>query len=357
MFTALLAPILEALEVPDAWRHSLSVVVGFTAITFLHITAGEQAPKALAIQKPLSSALFIASPLQWFYRVSFPFIWVLNHSSLWLLRQVGIESADGPHASHSEDELRLILTLRPSTGTAPISQQLVLNALDLRHRIARDVMRPRQEIVGLNTQATLAACLEIAEKTRFSRFPLCEAGDLDRTLGTIHIKDLYAARFHAQSGADLVPLARPLLYIPETARLERLLHRLLDKKIHLAIVVDEYGGTVGMITLENILEELVGQIQDEFDQEKPLLQKITAHTWELAGALPLHQLAALIGEPLVEDDIATTSGWITQRLGGFPRAGQTLTVGPCTLTVEEMDGPRVARLKLTRSEKPPEPAS
>ena len=193
---------------------------------------------------------------------------------------------------------------------------------------------------------------EVAEKTRYSRFPLCEGGDLDRTLGVVHIKDLYALRIKAQTGRDLLPAARKLIYVPETARLEKLFQLFLDRKLHLAIVVDEYGGTVGMVTLENILEELVGQIQDEFDQEKPLLIRLEQGVWEVAGNLPLHELGELIGEPLVEEGITTTSGLVTHRLGGFPKVGDVLTIGRCELRVEEMDGPRVAKLKLTRLSEP-----
>ena len=226
----------------------------------------------------------------------------------------------------------------------------MLNALDLPHRLAREVMRPRQEIVSLDTQATIAQCLEVAEKTRYSRFPLCEGGDPDKSLGIVHIKDLYAMRLKARSGADLLPVARKLVYVPETARLEKLLQVLLERKIHLAIVVDEYGGTLGMLTLENILEELVGQIQDEFDQEKPLLVRTSETTWEIAGALPLHELEELTGQPLRQENITTVSGWVTHRLGGFPKAGDTLTAGAYELRVEAMDGMRVARIKLTKHE-------
>lgn len=355
VFSALLGPLLSWLQIPDTWRHPIAIVVGFTAITFLHISAGEQAPKSMAIQKPLATALWIAHPLHWFYRLSFPFIWILNHSSLWMLRQVGIDPVNEGETSHSEEELRLIIsTSQPQTSDTPLSRDLVLNALSLRHRIAREVMRPRREIVSLSTQGSIAECLDIAEKTRFSRFPLCDQGDLNKTLGTVHIKDLYAARLKARSGADLVAYARKLIYIPEIARLEKLLKLFLDRKLHLAIVIDEYGGTVGMVTLENILEELVGQIQDEFDQEKPLFQSTAANTWELSGALPLHQLAELIGEPLHEEGVTTVSGLVTYRLGGFPQPGNVLLLGNWELRVEEMDGLRVARLRLARNDPPPE---
>ena len=145
----------------------------------------------------------------------------------------------------------------------------------------------------------------------------------------------------------MLPVARKLIYVPETARLEKLLQLFLERRLHFAIVVDEYGGTVGMVTLENILEELVGQIQDEFDQEKPLLIRTAGDTWEPAGNLPLHELSELVQEPLQEEGITTVSGWVTHRKGGFPKAGDTLALGAHELRVEELDGMRVARLKLT----------
>ena len=215
----------------------------------------------------------------------------------------------------------------------------MLNALDLRRRVAREVMRPRQEIVALDTEASIAECLDVAEKTRYSRFPLCEGGDLDKLLGVVHIKDLYAMRIKARNGADLLPAARKLIYVPESARLEKLLQFFLERKLHLAIVVDEYGGTLGMVTLENILEELVGQIQDEFDQEKPLLTRTGENVWEAAGTLPLARAGGAGGRTARRRRASPPlSGWVTQRLGGFPKAGDVLTVGACELRVEEMDG-------------------
>jgi len=177
---------------------------------------------------------------------------------------------------------------------------------------------------------------------------LCQAGDLDKTLGVVHIKDLYAMRSRVQTAAELLPVAKKLIYAPETARLEKLLQLFLERKLHLAIVVDEFGGTVGMVTLENVLEELVGQIQDEFDQEKPLMVRASETSWEISGSLPLHELSEHIGEALHEEGVTTVSGWVTHRLGGFPKPGDLLRAGSYDLRVEAMDGMRVARLKLTK---------
>ena len=350
VFYALLAPILASLHVvSDAARHSISFAVGFSALTFLHISAGELAPKWMAIQSPLPIALGIAQPLRWFYLASYPFNWLLNRAARWLLKQAGIELSTESKGAHSVEELRLLVsTSQDYSGATAFGRGLVLNALDLRPRLAREVMRPRQEIVVLDTEASIAECLDLAETTRFSRFPLCEQGDLDKTVGVVHIKELYAMRHKACLGADLAPVARKLIYVPEGAHLEKLLQRFLERKLHMAIVVDEYGGTLGMVTLENILEELVGQIQDEFDQEKPLLVRTTDGVWEASGALPLHELEELVGEPLRKEGSTTVSGWVTQRLGGFPRAGDTLNVGAYELRVEGTDGARVAKLRLSR---------
>ena len=350
VFAALLSPLLMSLHVEsETVRDSISFAVGFSALTFLQITAGELAPKWAAIQYSLPISLWVSQPLRWFYLAFYPFNWLLNWAARWLLRQVGIELAGDAGRAHSEEELRLLVaTAQQQAGSTALGRDIVLNALDLRRRVAREVMRPRQEIVALDTEASIAECLDVAEKTRYSRFPLCEGGNLDKTLGVVHIKDLYAMRIKARSGADLLPAVRKLVYVPESARLERLLQFFLERKLHLAIVVDEFGGTMGMVTLENILEELVGQIQDEFDQEKPLLARTGDNTWEAAGTLPLHELEELVGEPLQEEGITTVSGWVTQRLGGFPKTGDVVAIGGCELRVEEMAGMRVARLKLTR---------
>jgi len=351
VFAAILEPVFGWLRItsPEV-QHLLAFVFGFSVLTFLHISAGEQAPKMLAIQKPLPAALNIAFPLLWFYRVSYPFVVALNWSSRWLLRQVGIVAgSEGEHA-HSEEELRLLFVANQErAGGSALAREVLLNALDLRRRLAREVMRPRQEIESFDTAWTISECLALAEKTRYSRFPVCRNGDLDQTLGVIHIKDLFAMRLKARTGEDLLAAARKIIYVPETAHLDKLLQFFLDRKLHLAIVVDEYGSTIGLVTLENILEEIVGQIQDEFDQEKPLLLRVDERTWDISGALPMHELEELVAEPLEHEGINTVSGWVTHRLGGFPKAGDVLQVGSGELRVDRTSGIRVDSLKFTRS--------
>ncbi len=357
VFLALLSPLLGTLHIEsEVVRHSIAFAVGFAALTFMHITAGELAPKWTAIQHPLQISLWVARPLRWFYLASYPFNWLLNRTAQWLLRQAGIEPVSESERVHSEEELRLLLTAsQRQAGASALGREIVLNALDLRRRLVREVMRPRQEIVVLDTEASISECLDVAEKTRYSRFPLCEGGDPDKTLGVVHVKDLFSMRLKARSGADLRPVARKLIYVPETARLEKLLRLFLERKLHFAIVVDEFGGTIGMVTLENILEELVGQIQDEFDQEKPLLVATGDGSWDVAGALPLRDLEALVGETLAQEDITTVSGWVTHRLGGFPKAGDMVAVGAFELKVEAMNDKRVERLRVWKKKEADSP--
>ena len=345
VFRSLLEPVFPLLNISNEHtQNTLAIGVGFFVNCYLLIIAGELVPKAIAIRRTLQTSLWVASPLNWFYRLSYPFIWVLHRSSQVVLRWLGFAGGE-LHDRHSEEELRVVLAAAQGAGDR---RDLILNALDLRHRTAREVMRPRNEITAFDTSASLADCIALAEKTRYSRFPICENGDLDQTRGVVHIKDLYALRDRAKTAAELLPVARKLFYIPETATLDKLLRRFLDRKLHFAIVVDEFGGTVGIVTLENALEALVGQIQDEFDTEKSPLVRLGENAWEAAGTLALHDLEKIIGTVPHDDNTTTASGWVTEKLGGFPKSGDVVNVGDFELRVEQMDGPLVAKLKVSR---------
>ena len=347
VFNTLLKPVLTALGVSsETWEHSISFAIGFSVLTFLNIVVGELAPKWFTIQKPLPVALWSALPLRCFYLAFYPFNRLLNLAARLLLKQIGIELDTVTGHAHSEEELRLVLAA--AHGTATRGRTIALSALDLRHRTVREIMRPRQEITVFDADAALADCIALAEKTRYSRLPICDNSDPDKMRGIIHIKDLYAQREKAKTASDLVPWARKPIYIPETAQLEKLLQLFLERKSHFAVVVDEFGGTLGIVTLENTLETLVGQIQDEFDQEKSELVKMSENVWEIAGALPLPELEKIIGAVEHGDGVATASGWITEKLGGFPKTGDMLTIGNFELRVGEMDGTRVERLKITK---------
>jgi CBS domain containing-hemolysin-like protein len=350
IFEMLLEPVFHWLAIEsETAKSTISFGVGFSIITTLHIVVGEQAPKWLAIQKPLPTSLWVAYPLMWFYRLSYPIVIALNWSAQVLLKSIGIKPSSGSHEHHSEEELRLLVASnKEQAQRSRLGRDIVMNALDLGNRIAREVMQPRTNIVGFDTKDDIAKCIRIVEETNYSRFPLCEDDDLDHTIGVVHIKDIYGRRHRAKRAADLLPAARKIIYVPETCRLEKLLQLFLDRKLHFAIVVDEFGGTVGMITLEDILEELVGEIQDEFDLETPQLKQLDDETWEASGMLPVHELEDLVGDSALEEGISTISGLLTQRLGGFPKEGDTLQVGEFEIEVTETAGPRVEKVRFSR---------
>lgn len=348
VFETVLRPVFELLDVQShTLRSSIAFLVGFTTITFLHVVAGEQAPKSLSIRKPVATSLFVAHPMRMFYMITYPFIWLLNRSALGLLKLVGIEPAAESESAVSEEELKLQISgMQKRQGVSNLSRAIVQNAFELRHRLVREVMRPRHEIVLFDTRMSIRDCVALAEQHRFSRYPLCQEGDPDKALGVVHIKDLYAAAGRLSSAAELRPLTRPVLYVPEVARLENALELFLNRRAHMALVVDEYGGVTGLLTLENTLEALVGEIQDEFDAEPPRVVRVDECTWHIDPALPLHQLQELVGIPLEAEGVTTAAGFVMYKLGGFPRPGDSLKLDGHELSVLEMDGLRITKLQL-----------
>src|SRR5256886_6029142 len=269
-----------------AFATSVSVALAFIGITFLHIVFGELGPKYTAIANPLSISLRLVRPLGAFYVLFKPAIWLLNKSSNFLLQTVlRRQPVPSTELVHSEEELRLILEQsEKSEEVSPLGRSLLMNVLDLRDRVVRDIMTPRGEIVYLNLEDDFETNVKKAIESRHTRFPLCRE-NLDNTVGLIHIKELLPMM--RDPHPDLLKIKRELIPLPEMMPLEKLLKLFLGKHAHLALVVDEFGGTVGMVTLENVLEELVGDIQDEFDFEKEEFRKISANEFTVDGALGL----------------------------------------------------------------------
>jgi CBS domain containing-hemolysin-like protein len=350
VFATLLAPLIRYFNIEPSQADWLAFAVGFTIITFLHIVVGELAPKSLAIQKPLPTSLWVAQPLQWFYKLFYPAICLLNHAAFWLLRRCGIQPASEPELIHSEEEIRLILGQSRRYAKGPtLGKDIALNAFALRQHRVREVMTPRHEIVSLNAEDTIEECVALARETRYSRYPLCEEGDLDKTLGVVHVKDLLDLQHKTRRGRDLAAVARKIIFIPERARLERVLSLFLQCKLHLALVVNEFGHALGLVTLENVLEELVGPIEDEFHHEEPRIRRTGKETWELNGSLRVCELGELIDRPLQETPGASTvSGLMIQKLGRFARPCDVLTLNGWELRVEEIAGTRIARITLRR---------
>src|SRR5216117_1507694 len=330
-----------------AFVTSISVTLAFIGITFMHIVFGELAPKYTAIANPLTVSLRLVRPLGAFYFLFKPAIWILHKSSNFLLRGVlRMKPVAGTELAHSEEELRLILEQsEKSKEVSSLGRKLVLNVLDLRERVVRDIMTPRGEVVYLDIEDDFETNVKKALASRHTRFPLCRE-NLDNTVGLIHIKELVPMM--RDPNPDLMRIKRELIPVPEMMALEKLLTLFLTKHAHLAIVVDEFGGTVGMVTLENVLEELVGDIQDEFDAEKEEFRKINDNEFAVAGSLGLYELNDATGLELESADVSTIGGYVTHLLGHLPKQGEQVKIDNFLVTVSQTDGRRVNQLHFKK---------
>ena len=327
---------------------SLSVTFGFVAITFLHIIFGELAPKYLAIGQPVPVAKAFVGPLRVFYGLLKPAIWCLNKSSNFILRKVfNIDPTTSSELGHSEEELRVILSdSEKSQEVTPLGKELLINALDLRRRVVRDIMTPRGTVVYLDIDKSFEENLTRAQASRHTRFPLCK-GHLDNPIGLVHIKDLLGLVREAKP--DLLSIKRDLLMVPEMMPLERLLTTFLSKHAHLGAVVDEYGGTMGIVTLDNVLAEIVGEIHDEFDAEQTEFKQLNPDEFEVDGMLGLYELNDLTELDLSNSEVSTVGGYVTQQIGHLPKQGESIQVGDYLVTVAKTDGRRISQLHFKKT--------
>ncbi|MEY5025097.1 MAG: hypothetical protein RLZZ244_625 [Verrucomicrobiota bacterium] len=344
----LIDPLLSASGwLSEGVRRMVSVGVAFGLITFMHIVLGELVPKTLAITKPVETTLRVSGALAFFYQGFRPAIWFLNRSAAFFLEKVLRMKAVGEHEmAHSEEELRVILTeSEEARQVTPIGKEILINALDMRKRVVRDITTPRQEVIFLNTEDSFEENLRRAIDSRHTRFPICE-GHLDHAVGVIHIKDLLSQM--RAPHPDLMRVRRDLLPVPEMMPLERLLSFFLAKHAHIALVVDEYGGTVGVVTLDNVLAELVGDIQDEFDTEVKEYKRVNADEFVVDGGMALYELNELTELTLESEDVSTVGGYVTHLTGHIPTVGEKVRIGDWEVRVQGSDGRRVKELHFRR---------
>lgn len=331
-------------------RQVLSLVslgIAFAIITFLHIVLGELAPKSLAIQRAQQTTLWVAVPLSLFYKLFYPAIWALNQVANWVLRIIGLAPVSEGELAHSEEELRLLLAEGGGAGLDnSLGRSIALKAFSLKNLKARNIMLPRNKIVALFMGQPAESNLRIAEASRHTRFPLCRE-TIDQVIGMVHMKDLLWL-IHAQRDlANVEAIRRDILFIPELVNLETLLSMFLEKKCHMAIVVDEFGGTLGMVTLEDVLEEMVGEIQDEFDHEQPLISQIHENEYLVDGATPLHDVEEAFGVRFNdENDAATLGGYLVDRWQEIPPEGTEWRFDNLRFVVQKVEKFRVSQVRV-----------
>ncbi|RBP92375.1 CBS domain containing-hemolysin-like protein [Cytobacillus firmus] len=309
----LLRPVINSFGLPSSISHVISFSIAFAFITFLHVVVGELAPKTLAIQKAEAVTLLTTRPLIWFYRVMYPIIWALNGSARLLTSMFGLKPASEHELAHSEEELRIILSESYESGEINQSEFKYVNKIfEFDNRIAKEIMVPRTEIVSLSKDDTLEDFLQIVQEEKFTRYPIID-GDKDHIIGMVNIKEVMTDLIMNRelSSSTLESYIRPIIRVIDSIPIHELLLKMQKERIHMAILMDEYGGTSGLVTVEDIIEEIVGEIRDEFDMDEvPMVRKTQEGQYIIDSKVLVSEVNDLLGTNINDEDIDTIGGWI-----------------------------------------------
>ncbi len=341
----LIEPVFTAAGLGPVYVHGTAVVIAFIVITILHIVLGELAPKTIAIRKSETITLYSAMLMTWFYKLMYPFIWALNGMANSLLRLFRLEPvSEYDDSAHTGDEIRILMKESNKSGLIDNTElALVDNIFDFTDTTAREIMIPRTEMICLYSNESTEENLAIATESMRTRYPIC-AEDKDHIIGFIHIKDLLRA-----NKLDTRMMIRPILAVPESTQISDLLKRMQRSKTQIAILIDEYGGTSGMVTLEDIMEEIVGEIQDEFDQERPGYEQINDEEFSIDGMLLIDEVNDRFGLNLDHEDYDTVGGWLYSHVEVIPpQPGQSVEFEGCQFVVEEIENKRISRIRLLK---------
>jgi putative hemolysin len=324
----------------------LSVILAFTIITYLSVVLGELVPKALTLDRAETLAMLVAPPIKAVSTLFAPVVWVLQHSAGLLLRPFGVQEIHAGEGVRSADELRALVDEAEGSGVIPRAQEELLhNVFDFADREARDIMVPAVDVAWIDCELTCDAALDTVVAQPHSRYPVGR-GSIDRIVGTIHVYDLVAASRRAPE--TLVwEVARPALIVPESKDVGALLREMREQRQQLAIVADEYGMTAGIVTLEDVTEELVGEIEDEYDLPDATLRWLDDHTVEAAGSMTIDDFNEAVGTQLPTGASRTLAGLVFDALGRRPQVGDEAVVAGVRLRVEELDALRITRLRIT----------
>ncbi len=352
----LVEPLLHALAeglpgiVSTGVAHGIGIVISFSLITALHIVIGEQAPKTFAIRYPETVALWSARPTLWFDRIFRPFVWFLDRAAAVTLRLVGVQPVGVHGTVYSIEELKLLVSESQESGFLDEEQEVMVHRVfEFGDRLAREVMIPRPDVVAIEATATLDDLLALFAEHTHARFPVYEE-DLDHIIGFISIKDMLKALAGGAKRTDPIrPLVRPAVVVPETRRVDSLFVEMRDKDVQMAIVIDEYGGTAGIVTLEELMEEVVGRVGDELMPGAPPYHWIDDRTVEINAGMRIDELSQELGIDLPDHpDYETVAGFVLFQLHRIPEPGDHFRYDNLQIKVIEMRGPKIEKLALTR---------
>ncbi len=324
--------------------HTLAFLLSYAVITYLHVVLGELLPKSIAIRKAVATTMWCAAPLIFFYKMFKWAIALLNGNANWILKKIGINPISEGENVHSAEELALLVTeSSEAKEVTETEREILINALELSDLWVRDIMTPRAEVIALDADTEFAKNWDLALKTKHTRFPLVK-GHLDNAIGLVHIKDMLGLLQH--ENPDLMKIKRELKVVPETMALDTLLKFFRREHQHLAMVVDEFGSPVGLVFLDDVIEELVGDIHDEFDKETTSdFTRINATEFVIEGGLTLNDLSGHVPElDFDSGEVTTVGGYVTQLLGRFPATGESLRIEKYEATVTSTDDRRVGQI-------------
>ncbi len=338
----------------QALTHSLAIIISFTLITAGHIILGELVPKSIALQRTEGAVFFVSRPLYLFARLFRPFIALMNGIGNAVVRLFGMQETSEHASVHSVEELEMLVVQSRQGGAIDAQEEELLHHIfDFGDKMVQQVMVPRTEIVGVSVSASLEQVQARFATEQYTRLPAYE-GSIEQIVGMVHLKDVFTlAQTPVEHGSfELARLLRPVLYVTETSTIEAVLPQMRSKRIHLAIVLDEYGATAGMVTLEDIMEEIVGEVQDEFDtRERGVRPEVERHPDETAsvdGLMVLSSFADQFGLKLPRSSANTVGGYVFERLDRLPTVGDSISLGDYRLSVEQLDRRRIARVHVER---------
>lgn len=324
--------------------------IAFGVITFLHVVVGELMPKSIALQRPEQTALLVARPTLWTEQIFRPLIWALNGSGNLLLRLIGFKGVSGHQLVHSVEELKLLVDASQQSGILEATEKEMLHAVfDFGDMMARQVMVPRTEMICVEANDPIDRIVEMVAAHSLTKFPVYE-GDLDHIIGILHIKDLVQT-VHRNGATNKTArhIMREALFVPETIHVNKLLARFQARKQHIAILLDEYGGTAGLVTLEDLVAEIIGDVADQFDHDQPDIVRLPDGSYSINGLALIEEVNEAFGLELRDPHYETIAGYILGRLGRMAQVGDEVEAEGWVLRVEALDGLRIARVRLARS--------
>jgi putative hemolysin len=325
----------------------LAVIIALLIVTYLHVVIGELVPKGIALGYPERTALAVSTPVRWFFVVCRPLVWLLQESTALILRALGLKPPGAEHEAHSEAELRMLLSSSAEQGEIEHEEQEMLyKVFDFADKEVSDVMVPRPEVIAISIALPAEEALRAVLESPYTRYPVYRES-LDDIVGVLHIRDLIVAMHdHGIVSVDLESLVRPAYMVPETKDLGALLTEFRRTNQHMAVVIDEYGSMEGIVTLEDLLEEIVGEIEDEFDLPDETVERVDDDTIRIDGTFPIDDFNERFGCDLPQEDYHTIAGFVFGQLGRAAGPSDEVTHDGLLFTVDSVDGQRIDRLTV-----------